>query len=227
MANELRQLVDTANAPIFGIDKDGNVNEWNNMTAEITGYSKEEAFNKPLVSTFIVPQLRQSVENVMSNALKGNETSNYELEFRTKSNEVRYLLVNATTRRNADGNIVGVVGVAQDVTETAKRDRAVTAMANELRQLVDTANAPIFGIDVHGNVNEWNNKTAEITGFSKEEAFEKPLISTFIVPKLRQSVQDVMDNAIKGDETSNYVCIFGIMIVHSCVFSSHIINLGT
>ena len=40
--------------------------------------------------------------------------------------------------------------------------RAVAAMANELRQLVDTANAPIFGIDVDGNVNEWNNKTVEI-----------------------------------------------------------------
>ena len=52
-------------------------------------------------------------------------------------------------------------------------------MANELRQLVDTANAPIFGIDVRGNVNEWNDKTAEITGFSKEEAFDKPLGELF------------------------------------------------
>ena len=50
--------------------------------------------------------------------------------------------------------------VAQDVTEAAQHDRAVAAMANELRQLVDTANAPIFGIDVHGLVNEWNDKTA-------------------------------------------------------------------
>ena len=40
--------------------------------------------------------------------------------------------------------------VAQDVTETAKHDREVAAMANELRQLVDIANAPIFGIDVDG-----------------------------------------------------------------------------
>lgn len=32
-------------------------------------------------------------------------------------------------------------------------------MANELRQLVDKANAPIFGIDVEGLVNEWNDKT--------------------------------------------------------------------
>jgi hypothetical protein len=41
-------------------------------------------------------------------------TSNYELEFSTASNEIRYLLVNATTRRDQDYNVVGVVGVAQD-----------------------------------------------------------------------------------------------------------------
>ena len=204
MANELRQLVDTANAPIFGIDVNGNVNEWNNKTAEITGYSKEEAFAKPLVSTFIVPKLRQSVQEVLDNALQGNETSNYELEFRTKSNEIRYLLVNATTRRDPESNIVGVVGVAQDVTEAAKHDRAVAAMARELRQLVDTANAPIFGIDMLGNVNEWNNKTAEITGFSKAEAMGKPLVNTYIVPSLRPSVQEVLDSALHGNETSNY-----------------------
>ena len=28
----------------------------------------------------------------------------------------------------------------------------------ELRSFIDTANAPIFGIDAHGKVNEWNNK---------------------------------------------------------------------
>ena len=204
MANELRQLIDTANAPIFGIDVDGNVNEWNDKTAEITGFLKKEALNLPLVQTFIVPKLRKSVHEVMDNALLGKGTSNYELEFRTKGNEIRYLLVNATTRRDADNNIVGVVGVAQDVTETAKHDRAVAVMANELRQLVDTANAPIFGIDVEGNVNEWNNKTAEITGFSKEEVFGKHLVNNFIVPKLREPVTQILQSALNGKETSNY-----------------------
>jgi len=204
MARELRQLVDTANAPIFGIDIHGNVNEWNEKTVEITGFSKEEALNNPLVSTFIVPKLRKSVQEILDNALRGNETSNYELEFQTKSNEIRYLLVNATTRRDVNNQIVGVVGVAQDVTEAAKHDRAVASIAQELRQLVDTANAPIFGIDIHGNVNEWNDKTAEITGFTKDEAMMQPLVSTFIVPNLRQSVQDVLDKALKGNETSNY-----------------------
>jgi PAS domain S-box-containing protein len=93
--------------PIFGIDVHGNVNEWNDKTIEITGYSKAEAHAKPLVSTFIVPSLRKSVQEVLDKALHGNETSNYDLEFETKSGEIRYLLVNATTRRDAENNIVG------------------------------------------------------------------------------------------------------------------------
>jgi len=59
-------------------------------------------------------------------------------------------------------------------------------------------------VDMDGNVNEWNNKTAEITGFTKEEALNRPLVTTFIMPKLRRSVQEVMDNALQGNETSNY-----------------------
>jgi len=59
-------------------------------------------------------------------------------------------------------------------------------------------------LDMDGNVNEWNNKTAEITGFTKEEALNRPLVTTFIMPKLRRSVQEVMDNALQGNETSNY-----------------------
>ena len=108
---------------------------------------------QPFVSTFIVPKLRKSVQEILDKALKGDETSNYELEFRTKSKEIRHLLVNATTRRDAESNVVGVVGVAQDVTEAVERDRAVRSMARELRQLVDTANAPIFGINSEGKVN--------------------------------------------------------------------------
>ena len=58
----------------------------------------------------------------------GNETSNYELEFETKSKEIRYLLVNATTRRDVESNIVGVVGVAQDVTDDRKHSKELREM---------------------------------------------------------------------------------------------------
>jgi len=156
------------------------------------------------VSKFIIPKIRKKVQEILDNSLKGVEISNYELEFRTKSNEISYLLVNATTRRNSENNIVSIVGVDQDVTEMAKHYRAVATIANRLRQLVDTANATIIDINTTGNVNEWNNKPAEISGFSKDEALKKQLVSTFIVPSLRASVQEILENALHGHETSNY-----------------------
>jgi hypothetical protein len=100
--------------------------------------------NFPLVETFIAPSHRHSVRIVLENALRETESSNYELEFQTKSGEIRHLLVNTTTRRDSESNIAGVVGVAQDVTEEKKHDRGVAAMATGLRQLIDTANAPIL-----------------------------------------------------------------------------------
>jgi len=148
--------------------------------------------------------MRDSVQEVLDNAVEGRGTSNFDLEFRTKSDEIRHLLVNATTRRDAENNVVGVVGVAQDVTEAVQRDRAVAGMALELRQLIDTANAPIFGIDIDGNVNEWNRRTSEITGYPKEEAFDEPLVETFIAESMQERVREILNSALSGHDTSNY-----------------------
>lgn len=132
--------MNTANAPIFGVDRSGNVNEWNYKTAEITGITREEALAKPLAQL-----LKPSVKEIMDKALEGEETSNFEVEFENRDNETRHILLNATSRRDENAKIVGVLGVAQDVTEVTRHDREVAAMANELRQLINTANAPIFG----------------------------------------------------------------------------------
>ena len=201
-------MIENINAIVFGIDVNGMVKKWNRKTAEITGFSKEEALGKPLVSTFIKANARENVQSMLNYALQGNETSNFELEFEVKDGSTRCLLMNATTRRDVAGTITGVIINADDVTDKKKEEIAVAAVALEIRQLIDHANAPIFGIDVHGMVNEWNDKTAEITGFTKEDTFGRSLVSTFIKEKLRESVQSVLSNALQGNETSNYELAF-------------------
>ena len=62
-----------------------------------------------------------------------------------------------------------MIGVGQDITERKIMELEKTRVAEELQTFIDTANAPIFGIDVKGLVNEWNNMAAEITGFSSAE----------------------------------------------------------
>lgn len=204
MANELRQLIDTANSPIFGNDNDGNINEWNDMTAQITGFSKEEVMGRSLTEAFIAPNTKTAVQDHLSLSSTGHVMPNFDLDLCTKLGDIRHLLVNATTRRDAENNIIGVVAVAQDVTEAVLRDRAVAGMAFELRQLIDTANAPIFGCDVDFNVNEWNRRTEDITGYLKEDAFGLPIVATFIATSMQSKVQEILLAALHGNETTNY-----------------------
>ena len=116
IAGDLLALIDTANAPIFGIDSDGRVNEWNRKAAQIVGYEKDEVMGQLLVEKYISPDFKDSVGTVLENALAGRQTDNFEFPLFTKTGERVEVLLNATTRRDAAGAIVGVVGVGQDIT---------------------------------------------------------------------------------------------------------------
>lgn len=55
--------------------------------SSLLGYSKVEAMGKNLVSGFITQEFRQSVNQVLSSALLGKETANFEFPLFTKSGE--------------------------------------------------------------------------------------------------------------------------------------------
>jgi len=204
VAKELQTFIDTANAPIFGIDAQGRINEWNNKSAEITGFSSQEVVGRDLVQDFITEEYQGSVKEVFDNALKGREAANFEFPLYTKDKRRVDVLLNATTRRDVSGVVVGVIGVGQDITERKQVEIEKTRVAQELQTFIDTANAPIFGIDAKGLVNEWNNKAVEITGFSRHEVMGQSLVEVYITDEFRASVKEVLDNALLGDETSNF-----------------------
>ena len=126
---------------------------------------------------------------------------NYEFPLYTKDNQRVEVLLNATTRRDAAGEIVGVVGVGQDITQMKTAQLEQARVANDLTLLIDTANAPIFGIDKNGKVTEWNRKAASITGYSKEEVMGKDLVKTYITPEFQEAVSEVLRNALNGMQT--------------------------
>ena len=129
---------------------------------------------------FITKEYQVSVKEVLDNALQGRETANFEFPLYTKDQMRVDVLLNATTRRDVSGNVVGVLGVGQDITERKQVEMEKTRVAKELQTFIDTANAPIFGIDANGLVNEWNNKSAAITGFAREEVLGKNLVQVRI-----------------------------------------------
>jgi PAS domain S-box-containing protein len=143
-------LIDTASAPIFGVDTSGRVNVWNKSANRLIGYSTEEVMGRSLVQDFITDDFKTAVQTVLDKALAEDETDNFEFPLITKIGaRIELLFLNATTLRDKQGNVIGVVGIGQDIT-------ARLAQEVEYSKLIDTANAPIFGVDTLGAVNVWN-----------------------------------------------------------------------
>ncbi|CAI5706458.1 unnamed protein product [Peronospora farinosa] len=195
--HEYSRLIDTANAPIFGVDSEGRVNIWNKKAAEIMQYSTDEVLGENLVEQFITEDYREAVGAVLSKALDGIETANFEFPLVTKANRRVEILLNATPRFNEHGTVIGMVGIGQDITDRIAQEQ-------EYARLIEKANAPIFGVDSQGLINIWNHKTAEMTRFSKEEAVGKDLMSWAIPEEYRDATETILWKALEGDETSNF-----------------------
>ena len=91
----------------------------------------------------------------------------------TKAGARIEILLNATTRRDEHGKIIGVVGIGQDITARLAQER-------EYSKLIDSANAPIFGVDNKGRVNVWNQCAMRLVGYSPEEVVSSTEVSSVL-----------------------------------------------
>ncbi|KAH8084393.1 hypothetical protein JL720_7883 [Aureococcus anophagefferens] len=180
------RLIDTANAPIFGIDVNGHVNVWNQCASNLTEFDGDEVGQPPRARVHPRGVPGERAERLRQRADGDRVPMITRVE----------ILLNATTRRDAMGAVVGVVGIGQDITARIAQER-------EYARLIDTANAPIFGVDVNGHVNVWNQCASNLTGFAGEEVMGNHLVSTFITVEYRTSVQDVLEG-VRGVEAANF-----------------------
>jgi PAS domain S-box-containing protein len=179
VAKDLTMLIDTANAPIFGIDAHGKVNEWNQKSAEITGFHASEVLGKDLVKEFITTNYHHSVSEVLQNALRGDETSNFEFPLYTKNNKLVMVLLNATTRRDALGNVVGVVGVGQDITELdsyrSEMEVKVNKRTHELNTMLELSPDGLVLVSDDNCIRYINPAFLDMTGFKPDKLLGKPI----------------------------------------------------
>jgi PAS domain S-box-containing protein len=113
VAKDLSLLIETADAPIFGIDAQGRINSWNQQVEISTGYTKYDVIGQHFVNNFIVEEPRTSVSHVLENALKGLGATNFEFPLFSKAEERVDIPLNSMTLCDTEGHTVGGLGVGQ------------------------------------------------------------------------------------------------------------------
>ncbi len=118
--NELRQVLEDqsrlfqhANSPIMSTDKNCLVTEWNDCAQIMSGYSREEVLGQNFLNGCLN---KREVFRAIKQVLAGEVVSNLEVTMVNKEGDRIEILLSLTARRNDAGNVVGVVGMGQDIT---------------------------------------------------------------------------------------------------------------
>nr|BBE28425.1 phytochrome B [Cardamine bellidifolia] len=218
VAREMVRLIETATVPIFAVDAGGCINGWNAKIAELTGLSVEEAMGKSLVSDLIYKENEETVNKLLSRALRGDEDKNVEVKLKTFSPELQgkavFMIVNACSSKDYLSNIVGVCFVGQDVTgQKIVMDKFIN-IQGDYKAIVHSPNPlipPIFAADENTICLEWNAALEKLTGVSRGEVIGKMLVGEVFGNCCRLKGPDaltrfmiVLHNAIGGQETDKF-----------------------
>jgi PAS domain S-box-containing protein len=131
IAREISSLIENANVPIFGIDRNGYINEWNKVSQKLSGISKSELVGKKWLEELVGPENREAAGQMIAGVLQGNSVSNFELPVVTKTRKRLILLLSASPRRDTEKGIHGAIMVAQDVTELIEYRRNLEKMVQD------------------------------------------------------------------------------------------------
>jgi PAS domain S-box-containing protein len=118
-----RDLAETTDSMIVGLDRDGRVTLFNRYAAELTGYGPEDVLGRQYFDVFLPsPEVRRRVEEDVRKVLSGTPTRGFENDIRCKDGSLRSLLWNARRRVDADGTPVGLIAVGTDITDRRRAE---------------------------------------------------------------------------------------------------------
>lgn len=115
--SEMMNIIEDAQAIIFGVDSFGYVTVWNKCCEDSLGYKKEEVFARK-IEDFLIPEEEiEAFKMLFQSALDGSAITNAELKIQRADGEIRTVLSSATPKRSIPGKVVGINFVGQDITE--------------------------------------------------------------------------------------------------------------
>ena len=107
-------LIKNAPDPVFVSDLEGKILEANDAVSELLGFRRDEVLEQS-VSRFISPEETREFTAALREVVERGVTRNARLNPRSASGEIIPTTLNASALRDADGKVIGAIGVLRDM----------------------------------------------------------------------------------------------------------------
>ena len=164
---------------IIATDAKGRIRLLNPIARRLTGWTQEEAKDRPLEEVFVIinEERRTKVESPVGRVLREGcvvGLANHTILI-AKDGSEQPIDDSGAPIRGDDGSISGVVLCFRDVTERTRADREKARLA----ALVESSEDAIIGTGLDGTILSWNRGAARTFGYAAEEVVGGPVATLF------------------------------------------------
>lgn len=188
-----RNLIESARDIIFTFTLDGIITSLNPAFEIITGWPRDECLGrnfKTILRSLVTPDEASFLMELHQRILKG-EPFPQSLELRILSKSGEYITIEISLmQQTRNGEVVGGLGIARDITERRRTEEHVKEQAALLKKeiierrhaeerlqeraaLLDKAHDAIIVWDLENGITYWNEGAQRLYGWTAEEAAGK------------------------------------------------------
>jgi len=154
-------------------DPELRIIDWNPAAERIFGFQKEEMLGKAAYE-LVPPTSLAYTEGIHRALVSGDMTAHAVNENCTKDGRTIVCEWCNTPLRDADGKVVAILGMAQDVTELQRVEEALRQGQHRFRAFFDSMFQLTGLLDLDGTLIEANRAALEFGGLSREEVLGRP-----------------------------------------------------
>ncbi|CEG21394.1 putative diguanylate cyclase YegE [Planococcus massiliensis] len=191
-----------ANHPhgIFTFDRHGLIESINAGAETITGYSIDE-LKAGCFETALLPKEMDKVKRFFYKTVKTNKPQRYELSFLHKDGQIIDLQA-MNIPIIVDGKLVGIHGIATDITEVKHAYNALNETKENLEVFWNNSADPIFFIDTKGDIVRVNPAFEKTFGFTEEEMLSGK--ATIIPPHMLEDQLAIVERISQGETVNSH-----------------------
>ncbi len=160
-AQRLALLVEQTPLAVIECDLDLRITRWNQAAERIFGYTREETLGQHPAEFIMLESAREHVDHAWKTMIEENKVAVSTNENNTKSGAVIVCEWTNAPLLDAKGEIIGIVSIAQDVTERKKAGKEFGEQQALFGQVVDRFPGFVFVKDREGRFTLVNRTLAE------------------------------------------------------------------
>ncbi|HWQ19608.1 MAG TPA: PAS domain S-box protein [Methanotrichaceae archaeon] len=178
-------LLDQVHNAVIATDLDGNITYWNKFAETLFQWSAEEILGRNIAETLVQEDKLDVMRGVVRDLIASGSHDG-ELSVRKKDGSTVPTYHSFSTIKDERGDIIGLVGVAVDITERKQAEESLIRSEERYRLVVENASESI-AVARDGMLKFVNPKMMELTGYTREELLSRPF-TEFIHPDDRELV---------------------------------------